>query len=388
MREMLMVFFTMSMVACTSSKLVDDDPVKTGTGGQSAIGGEIAAGSGGMQTTTPPIQVVTLPDANFISYEIPDGGEAKTCGMPKFDLDRSPVDVLIVMDISGSLQNIVEGTGLSRWDNEYPAVLQVVKETEKDLDWGLKMFPDKDGTECLVRPGADVPVGPSNFQAIDKAISPIKPMKKPPGNGTPTGNAIVEGVKYLKSLKSTKPQYMVLATDGEPTCPVQGAPSNHGEADIAVVKSAHDQGIDTFVIGVNDELKSNKVLTGMALAGGRTRPVDPLLEPPFYVAADKAALVKAMNEIAGKLASCLFSLGDQTPPSPDDVAADVVKKGSTKTPADRAPRDKTHTNGWDYTSDNHKVIEFYGSWCAKVQNVGLEGNTVEFTFGCPGVVIP
>jgi ABC-type uncharacterized transport system YnjBCD substrate-binding protein len=66
----------------------------------------------------------------------------------------------------------------------------------------------------------------------------------------------------------------------------------------------------------------------------------------------------------------------------------VVKKGSTKTPADRAPRDKTHTDGWDYTNDDHKVIEFYGKWCAKVQNVGLEGNTVEFTFGCPGVLIP
>lgn len=386
MRGFYVVGIAIIMVACTNSNVIEDPAGKTEMGGSGAVGGEAAGGTGGPQTSITPI--VTLPDAAFISYEIPDGGEAKTCGMPNFTLDRSPVDVLIVMDISGSLENMVEGTGLSRWANQYPAVLKVVKATEKDIDWGLKMFPDKDGTQCLVRPGADVPVGPGNYQAIDKAITPLKPIKKPPGNGTPTGDAIHAGIAYLKSLKSTKPQYMVLATDGEPNCSVQGASDNHGEADIAAVKAAHDQGIDTFVIGVNDELKSNKILTGMAVAGGRIRAVDPLLEPPFYVAEDEAGLVKAMNEIAGKLASCLFSLGDQTPPSPNDVAADVAKKGSVITPDDRSPRDKTHTDGWDYTSDDHKVIEFYGSWCKKVQNIGPEGNFVRFTFGCPGISIP
>jgi hypothetical protein len=346
-------------------------------------------GVGGSESTQlPPVTVENHFDAAPIINTNLDGGEGKTCSVTKFELDRSLVDVLILMDISGSMENIVEGTGCSRWVNEYSAILDIVKTTEKDLNWGLKMFPEKDGTTCLVRPSVDVAVGPHNFINIDSAITPLKSVKKPPGDGTPTGDAIFAGIKYLKSLKSTKPQYMILATDGEPNCPVQGASSNRGEADIAAVKSAHDQGVDTFVIGVNEALLTNRILTGMAMAGGRNRPVDPVLEPAFYVAEDKESLVKALKEITGKIASCHFSLELAPPPSPDDVAVDVIKKGATKTPDDRAPRDKTHTNGWDYLSVDYKVIEFYGSWCTKVQNVGVEGNIVEFTFGCPGVAIP
>jgi hypothetical protein len=50
----------------------------------------------------------------------------------------------------------------------------------------------------------------------------------------------------------------------------------------------------------------------------------------------------------------------------------------------RAPRDTTHTNGWDYTSTKDTVIQLYGSWCDNVANGTYTSAVV--LMGCPGQI--
>ena len=60
----------------------------------------------------------------------------------------------------------------------------------------------------------DVQVAPNNAAAVTAAIT----ATTPDGNGTPTGDAINAAVAYLKKLTDTNPKYILLATDGEPSC--------------------------------------------------------------------------------------------------------------------------------------------------------------------------
>jgi hypothetical protein len=364
-------------LVCSCSQEVVSEP---GRGPNAGWGGE---GAGASRLTSEHEiagigESISLPDARSSGLQRTDGG-AGVCGITEFLLDRSPVDVLLVLDVSGSLDHYVS-TGGTLYSNLYKAVRKVVSATEGDLDWGVKPFPAE--KFCSVSPTIDVPVGPLNYPAIDALLTKHTPAK---GDGTPTGTAIDEGVKYLKNLKSGKPQYMVLATDGEPNCPIRGSVSSVA-GHVQTVRDAYDQGIVTYVIGISESVRSSGTLNQMAVAGGRPRKVDPMREPLFFIAQDETEVVNVMQGIANQLIRCVFAL-DAPPYSVNDVAADLHKRGSTEK-GQRIPRDPTHVDGWDYVDSSYRAMELFGSWCSKVEDEGTQSNEVRFIFGCPGITIP
>jgi hypothetical protein len=315
-----------------------------------------------------------------------DGGGSsadRTCGVQTFDLMRKPADLFLVLDRSASMQKDSSGNTAnppanpSKWDQVVPALNQVVTQTATSIPWGMKTFPE-DGSECAsatVSSKIDVPVAPMNAAAMNAAIAATTPN----GNGTPTSAAMDVAVSYLQSLTDGNPKYILLATDGAPSCSgtVGSLSKNTTKARtdaVASVSAAAAVGIHTFVIGVATTQSSDVMtLNNLAIAG-----LEPRSDPTtrFYLASSQTDLVTALETITGQISSCVFNLSP-TPPDPANIA---VKVSGAK-----APQDTTHQNGWDYSAADHSSVTVYGSWCDMIKTSA--SNMVQILYGCPNIIV-
>jgi hypothetical protein len=228
----------------------------------------------------------------------------------------------------------------------------------------------------------------------------------PAGNGTPTGAAINAAVAYLQGLTSKNPKYILLATDGQPSC--AALPTSSPGSDVGgpyaetAVTAALAAGFPTFVLGVSTMSSGEvKILNALADEGGKPRPNAPLTH--FYLGTSQAELTAAMAAITGQAATCTFPLN---PPPP--VMNDPSKLGMyfppTGTPMSctttcpggqtcvnglcmlKVPYDGAMGNGWSYTDANDTAVQAYGSWCDQIKSTGA--NTVQIIYGCPLIDVP
>jgi hypothetical protein len=318
-----------------------------------------------------------------------DGAGDAMCGLQTFDLARRPVEIFLVLDRSGSMKDDAAGdtasppANPSKWSQLIPALSTAITQADPSIAWGMKTFPE-DGSDCTsgtVTPKIDVPIAPMNAAALNAAV--VAPTLTPDGNGTPTAAAIGVAVDYLKSLNDGNRKYILLATDGEPSCAgAAGAlskDSSNARIDaVAAVTAAAGADIHTFVLGVaTTKANDTSTLNMLAVAGlepqqdfrpGATR---------FYLASNQDQLVAALLAIVNPIASsCVFPLASP-PPDPENIA---VKVNGMK-----APMDITHAGGWDYTDAKYSGVQVYGSWCDTIRSVG---NQVEIIFGCKDIIIP
>jgi len=187
-----------------------------GTGGIGSAGtGGTGAGAGGNNdaSTTPD---VPPSDAACVPFEQTGVG--------------SHPDILVLLDASGSMDNDTGenncdmGCGAkSKWALTTAAVNQVVTATSANVSWGLKFFADKDAM-CTVSAGVSVPLGQGNAAAIATAIAGRTSANGGVANGgaTPTRAAVTAAVAYLSTIADGNPKFLLLATDGQPNCPVTG----------------------------------------------------------------------------------------------------------------------------------------------------------------------
>jgi hypothetical protein len=208
------------------------------------------------------------------------------------------------------------------------------------------------------------------------------------GNGTPTGDAENAAVAYLQMLTAqgdTNPKYILLATDGEPSCAATPGSESTDTARpyaVAAVTTAATAGFNTFVVGV--VTKSNDTMTLNMLAdAGKEAVNDPRpLANHFYQGTTQAGLTTALEIITGQVSSCTFPLN---PPPP--VLNDPNKLGVYFTSANtKVPYDQTMTDGWAYTDATDTALKVYGSWCDMIENQGA--NMVTIKYGCPAIDVP
>ena len=322
----------------------------------------------------------------------PESGptEDANCGLQNFSLDRRPAIVVLLQDRSTSMRNTLDG-GKTRWATVVDAVKPVLQQTQAGISWGFKLFPD--GKICGVTAGVNIAPALNNAGPITSALDAIKVEANLSDNlglwdGTPVGPALRQTALYLASLPSDKQKYIVLATDGQPTCagadPLLGGGKPDDEdlpSGPAAIAEVAAMGIKVPVVGISfsktwdpAKLKDNEItLNDMAKAGGMPRPTD----PAYYGANSSTELTSAFAQITGIVISCTFDLKGMTPPSPDDVA---VKIDGVK-----VPRDKMHGEGWDYDGNMANVV-VYGQACEQLKGIGASNN-VQIIFGCPGIII-
>jgi von Willebrand factor type A domain len=315
-------------------------------------------------------------------------GEAN-CGLFQFQPSARSADIMMVLDRSGSMADVPSGapsgSTTTKWQIVVPAMEQIVTATQSSISWGLKTFPEaaSDGmSDCAgtVISKPDVPAAASNGPTMNSTID----ATTPDGNGTPTGDAIKAATAYLKTVSDANPKYLLLATDGEPTCVGTSHDSdNAGPYAVQAVSDALAAGFPTFVVGIATTKSSdNSRLNQLAAAGGAGNPSTNPLATRYYLANDATTLQAALQAITGQISSCLFPLATP-PPVPNDPSKVGVYLGSGMT---KVPHDDTRTNGWAYTDDSDAAIEIYGSWCSMIQADGA--GALQVIFGCPRIDVP
>jgi hypothetical protein len=321
---------------------------------------------------------------------IPTSGSGGTteCGVQTFNLERKPAEVLLVLDRSASMKDPPEMTTetLPKWDLIIPALLHVVEQTGTTLSWGLKVFPeDGDGEQEACSAGSvtdsiQVEIAENNAQAVTDAISATRDE----GDGTPTGDAMKQAVAYLQGRAGLNDynRYILLATDGEPSCVNVTATSAGSEGQeaarpyaVAAVTEAANAGFHTFVVGVGTNKETAKlVLNDLAIAGLEPASCANPLDDCFYLGNSQEQLTSDMLAIATNISTCTFML-TATPPDPNNVR--VTQD------TERVMRDPSRTNGWEYEDAAQTIIVVHGPACDAIK--GSSAANIEIIFGCPDV---
>lgn len=346
----------------------------TGAGGASS-GVPGAAGSGFGNPNAAGRPAMQMP---------PPGQRPDVCEIVRLNADPQVPDMMIVLDRSGSMDDE------ERWVPSVSAVRRVTTELDAKIRFGLTLFPDPsaaaggalDALGCLLAPDPQmcldqiacgpgkvvVPVGDMTGAMIGQVLNNATSE-----GGTPTSQTLERVAMEFAPQASDPdaalhPKYVLLVTDGQPTCP-SGRGQNVNQADIDAANAAIDKltmlGVKTYVIGYDTSGPENQmlasVLDGFAMRGGtmQHRPVE-----------DEQSLLTELQSILGAVAGCSFSL-DKAPPRADFVLVRLDGK-------------QVNLNqGWQLMGE--KTIELIGSACETLKDGAP--HTVEAEVRCE-VVVP
>jgi Mg-chelatase subunit ChlD len=371
------------------NKLPPEVGGSTGVGGQyegtEASGGAGGGGStrnGDASTITLDWDALSSPKGGSGGTQDPDAASTPTadsnCGNIRSKTTRQPVDVLLVLDRSGSMDfSITENcyctsdavtrygslcsdttNCTTRWSAVKPALATTLS-SSKYVNWGLKFFPSAGaGTSCTENSTMEVPiptVAGSSTANIQTQVDGIVYEYS-----TPTATALNAATTYLKGLDDGNQKFILLATDGVPNC--GGTPANVNTDDLkganAAAAAAAAAGYKVYVIGIGPNLAS---LTQLAQNGGTT---------DFYQISSPQDLADKLSSISKLMGSCSFK-SDSPPPDVKNVAVYV----------NGAKVDQDASNGWTFGAGTQEVV-LTGDYCAKM-STGDEVD-VQILFGCPG----
>lgn len=335
-----------------------------------------------------PQQDAAVFDPNTLEAGIDTDPNDPNCHEQTFEPEKvGDPDILILMDKSGSMQ---DGSP-SKYTQTAGAVKSAITTAAgAQVQWGLAFFPS-DGS-CGVDSAPAVGIGPDSADLIPGILDGTSAS----GN-TPAYKAVEMAIQYYNTLLDERAPYILIATDGMPNCegetptiptycPDDSAcgPEQYCELtglpppfpagicmpkpkDLAInaITLAQQNGIKTYVVGIDIGSGSVDTLNRMAEAGGTARPGD----TKYYPVSDQASLEQALATITSQIISCTFAL-DSAPPAPEYIGVTV---GGTA-----VSRDETRTDGWDVDAAS-RTITFYGDACVNLQSYP---DAVSVTFAC------
>jgi len=245
----------------------------------------------------------------------------------------------------------------SKWTLMTTALVNFVQTVNTPVNWGLMFFGSGNTTNCDISMTANVAPGPATASMIATAIAGTSPA-----TSTPTTAAETAAAAYLSKLNDGNPKFILLATDGIPTCGsaqcVQGGTAQCDDANaIAAVQTAHDSMmIPTFVLGIGSDLGGGEAtLTSMATVGGFPRAAT----PAYYPVSSAADLQAAFATISGMVGGCFFSV-KPVPKSASDITA-VLGDGN--------PIQQDATDGWTFvTMGGTSGVQLNGKSCDDYKN--------------------
>jgi hypothetical protein len=323
-----------------------------------------------------------------------DDAGAAACGAETRKAETTPLDMVIMMDRSGSMIESVPG-GV-KWDLLVSALRSFVESPDsRGIGVGLQYFGL--GTvgvlglgmiTCVAAdyasPGVPVSVLPAAAPAIVASLT-----AQMPSGGTPTVPALQGAIQYARSWAGQHPTHkviVVLATDGDP---------NDCSSTVAgVVAAANDgamgsPGIPTYVIGVGSLLTN---LDQVAAAGGTGKAF--IVDTTQNVG---VSFLQAMNTIRNAAAlPCHYPI-----PAADGGPQDLDKLNVAYTPGDGPDAGRRSTilhagdaskcdpasGGWYYDDPAApKAIELCSASCDAVTNDPT--GQVDVLVGCKTLVIP
>jgi hypothetical protein len=340
--------------------------------------------------TPEPTGVEPMPDAAGPLWPPIDGGaEALACSEShRIPLVYQPSDVLVLFDRSQSMSTEL-GTG-TRYSVLAGLLGDLAEVYQDKLRFGFQPFPDPDCPPeqlgCCASPPT---LGLEPGAAADLRAAMARAA--PTGGSTPTAGALLQARQYFAGLTDggDRQRYVLLATDGWPSCDGTGAlmPDVSDTDRQRVSGPCHDAlvqvdalvaaGIGVLVLGVGPGLDADpngppSCLEEIASRGmgGKARQED---RPWFLSGADPERLESALQALFGGIKSpgCQWKL-DAIPPDPAEVA--VFLDGHL------VPRNRNY--GWDFDSPGDLThVQFFGEYCRRLDR--FQVTSIEVRYGCP-----
>lgn len=326
----------------------------------------------------------------------------------------SPASILFVLDYSWSMcmdpsaplsqLNCAKDPAKAKWSILVEAMKAAVPALPDTSYSAMVYYPDvtDSNTVCKVATSPKVPLaltGPSGSAQRAALIAGLPTLltDNSPVASTPTGDALGAMYSYYAATPdSTTPgasRYIVLITDGKPTCGSSAA--NAPAAITAAVAKANVAAapVHTFVVGVPGSEGARTTLSQAAKAGG-TAPAKCSDTGPNYChfdmtvypsPADLAAhLATAFAAIQGQAISCDYKI----PPNPKGGSTDYTYVNVRYTPSNGSkPKDLIYDPtcsgpGWHFDDPmNPQHILMCQDSCTEL--MADSGAKLDVLFGCP-----
>jgi hypothetical protein len=329
--------------------------------------------------------------------------ELGECGGDTLVAKLDPVNVLLVIDKSLSMEDKPEGFDVDKWEALETALGASLGGGDFDINYGLLLYPDTDiGGDCGGLPeGAaaiNVPIetGTNSVRNVLLAIG-----ETAPSGGTPTAAALARALEYFTEGDGAAldgNSYVLLATDGGPNCnpdhaaceaatctsnmdgqcPIDNCCTGAVEIcldDAAVLEqitALKEAGIATFVIGIPGTEAYSSYLDSFATAGG----VPNTGGDTQYFAVEAAGGVDALTDTfttitSSLIRSCTVPLSEP-PPNIDEVNVAVD--------CETVKRD----TDWGFPNpDDPSTITLIGEICTQVETEGAQ--RIDVVYGCPSI---
>jgi hypothetical protein len=350
-------------------------------------------------TTLSPDAVPSFEASTRDAIPVPDRGvvvisEDASCSTTTADARRLPVNLLIVLDRSGSMAD------RGKWTAAVTGLRTLLGRLDPGIRVGLTMFPAPAGAGAADRVATyDTPIVPiealgTNRARLDSVLSGASPTGNTPMNCATEGSRNYYGAFTMDGSRN-----VILITDGVPTSECTTAPMcalfppdfacllaqgnvASNEVRVSVARGARGTPpIRYFVAGTPDA--SDTFLSDLAFTGNTPRTPDCQRTTSCHYSLQtgsfEADLTRALDDIRGRAVSCEFAVdADPSRVDPSRVNVNVTAGGA----ATIVPRDVDHNNGWDYSPGMRSVV-LHGPACTRV--LADDNAQVRIVFGCPTV---
>ncbi len=329
--------------------------------------------------------------------------EDAACATTTADARRRPMNLLVLLDRSGSMNNSSRPT---KWESAVSALRALLTRLDDETRVGITFFPAlaNDATAAGYTSPA-VPVGPlsSTRATILSRLSSTRPA----GN-TPMTCAFQGSNAYYRTVTAEGTKNIILITDGVPSEECTDTATQCGPLpnpfDIAAlmawtqcrdrvgsnavrVQVAMSQRetppIRVFVAGTPEA--SDTFLSDLAVQGGSPRAPDCRASSTCHyslrLGSFEADLQRALDEIRGRALSCEFEV-NADPSRVDPTRVNVNFQGTGDAAPRIVPRDVDHRDGWDYSAGMRSIV-LHGPTCDRVRTDAMA--RVRILFGCPTV---
>jgi hypothetical protein len=288
--------------------------------------------------------------------------QPSTCGVQTVPIGGTAVEpnIMLAIDRSGSMADPADASGsTSRWDALKGSLGMVLSQNAGKARWGLSLFPSGGYDDYCDAGQIDVPLALGNEAQVKAKVDAYSTEDVwYLEGGTPTGATMVAIKNAAVLTDTTRPNFLVLMTDGEPNCNSAGSV----EPTIAALY-AQATSVKTFVIGFG-EFGQAANLNAWAVAGHTDRPGT----TKYYQANSATELQAAFQAIVSGVASCSYQL--QTAPDDPTLVAPFLD-------GDAVARDAT--NGFTYDAATQSIV-FHGTACDTVRSGTVA--SIEFRYGC------
>jgi len=357
---------------CQQTVLLENPPPEGGTGGdigQADAGGAGDRGNAGGGTDGGPPAVPG--DARD------DRPAVAPCTAPRRFLEFriTHPSVVIAFDRSSSMSTPFGDSTRLRVAQQ--AVRDAVRTYQGGVLFGYQEFPTGD-TMCMGGAGccASRPTLPvlSNYDQIDSKMNECE-MR---GNcstaaSTPTAEALERcRAAFTSTGNSASDGYVLLVTDGEPSCPRgRNMMTPCEDANFEATTLNNISGVKTVVVGVGEDVAHSECLNDLASAGGMPRPG--MLR--YYAGRDPFLVRQQVGDAVEMVARRNCHIDVLSPPDPAET---VTMSFAGR----KIERDPTGKNGWNFDGNTTISISVFGDACQQLAKGQVQNRDIKLLSEC------